>query len=265
MSASVGLAPRWRRTAIVAIVAAAMGGALWLGVSRATAWLAVPSRPASPEAGPGEPWRLLLALADPAAGERLVAAGKGAAAPACAGCHGAREVPAAEGVPRIAGLGAGHLMAQLTAYADGTRDHPVMSPMSKALTPRDRAAAARFYAALPRPDAPPAAGVPDRAVFERGLALDRHGDGALGLRACGNCHGVLGGGQGGRLPAIAGQPVDYLAGSLRRYREITPPPDSGAALMASVARRMGDAEIDAAAAFYASLPTTGPANAAAAR
>ena len=93
--------------------------------------------------------------------QRVDAAANGAAiagggtvggAPACVACHGAHgEGMAAAGFPRLAGLPAAYLSAQLDNFAAGRRQHPVMAPIAAQLTVPERAAVAAYYAALAGP------------------------------------------------------------------------------------------------------------------
>lgn len=54
----------------------------------------------------------------------------------------------------------------LEAYADGRREHSVMTPIAKALQPQDRDALAAYFARLQAPATPPQLGAGDtkRAV-----------------------------------------------------------------------------------------------------
>ena len=68
-------------------------------------------------------------------GARIVRAGNGRAAPACATCHG----PSGGGnavlaSPRLAGLPAAYLQTQLRAFAGGQRKNAVMQRVAGALS-----------------------------------------------------------------------------------------------------------------------------------
>jgi cytochrome c553 len=86
------------------------------------------------------------------------AAAQPADVPACANCHGARGEGGLTGAPPLAGLPQAYLARQLAAYADGEREHPVMTPIAKRLTPHERAALAAYYAGLRAPPTPPQVG-----------------------------------------------------------------------------------------------------------
>lgn len=71
---------------------------------------------------------------------------------------------------------------------------------------------------------------------------------------CAACHGADG--RSGAMPAygrIAGQNREYLAYILRQYRSGGPAGVNGGIMTAAV-RHLGDAEIDALAAFYSTMP-----------
>lgn len=77
-------------------------------------------------------------------GRQLVAAGS------CAACHGEGLV-GRDQYPRLAGQGYNYLVAQLDAFAAGTRPSPgnVMNQLAKAWSPEDRQAIAAFLASYP--------------------------------------------------------------------------------------------------------------------
>jgi len=194
--------------------------------------------------------------AQPVDAARLAANGANGAA-ACASCHGARgEGNPAAGFPHLAGLGSGYLREQLQALADGARPNPVMGPVAAALSPAQRDALADYYAGLPPPFDP------DRLAATRDIAAASADTGAwLATRgawdknvpACNQCHGPGGIGVGSAFPALAGQSANYIAAQLRAWRQGRRPPGP-LALMPAVATRLSEQEIDAVAAYYASLP-----------
>jgi len=76
----------------------------------------------------------------------------------CARCHGARGEGGLTGAPPLAGLPMDYLARQLAAYADGRRQHSVMTPIARGLSPEEREALAAYYARLPAPTPPPQIG-----------------------------------------------------------------------------------------------------------
>lgn len=155
---------------------------------------------------------------DATLGKTIATQGTTTGVAACIGCHGSQgEGNAAAGFPRLAGTNAAYLSAQLAAFADGSRQNPVMQPLSKLLTPHERDAVSAYFASLP---------------------------------ACAQCHGPGGLGVGTAFPPLAGQPVAYIAGQLNGWKHGTRPPGP-MALMPAIAGKLSDADIDAVAAYYA--------------
>ena len=88
---------------------------------------------------------LCLATGSVLAGD--AAAGKTRSA-ACAGCHGANGISPSDIWPNLAGQKEGYLVAQLTAFRDGARKNPMMSPMAAPLSDADIANLAAYYSSL---------------------------------------------------------------------------------------------------------------------
>ena len=75
------------------------------------------------------------------------AAGKAKAA-SCAGCHGPAGVSPNPIWPNLAGQHAAYMVKQMKAFRDGTRNDPMMSPMSKPLSDQDIEDLAAYFASL---------------------------------------------------------------------------------------------------------------------
>lgn len=216
-----------------------------------------------------------LALASPAraagaTGELIARQGAGAA-PACQACHGvAGEGNAAAGFPRLAGLPKGYLRRQLTAFAEGQRANAVMQPIAQALSNHDREAVAAWYAGLRAPAAAPASPAP-AAIPATAAWLAANGRWSDRLPACDQCHAPGGRGVGEDFPPLAGQPAAYLSRQLHAWQQgIRPPGPMG--LMAAVAAKLTDDDIEGLSAHFAALgdgatpaakpgPATAPASA----
>ena len=187
---------------------------------------------------------------------RAIAAGQALSAP-CVGCHGADGGGRADaGIPHLAGLDAGYLQAQLSAFASGSRANATMAPIAKAMDATAKANVAAYYASLAAP-APAASSAPATQVAAGATLADR-GDWADRVPACASCHGKNGRGVGAAFPAIAGQSTAYVAAQLKAWK-------SGSrhgeplGLMHAVAARLSDEQIAAVAAYYATLPGAAPA------
>jgi cytochrome c553 len=195
-----------------------------------------PARPA---------WEAALATASPEDGRRIVDVGIPGLV-ACSSCHGKAGVaPAGSPFPDLAGKQREYIAKQLMDFRAGTRSHPVMTPIARAMKDSDVGAAAAYIGGLP------AAATPTRASGPaRGESLDRVGDMALGLPACANCHGMGGAGVGPLLPSLAGEPQDYLIAQLHAFRSGSRSNDDGG-VMRAFATRLSESDIRALAEFYA--------------
>lgn len=178
---------------------------------------------------------------------------------ACISCHGAKgEGNAAAGFPRLAGVSAAYLSAQLTAFADGSRQNPIMQPMAKLLSARERAAVAQYFAGLPPPPAIKASENGSVKPSDVGAWIATRGRWDVGLPACVQCHGPGGIGVGATFPPLAGQPASYIASQLNNWKSGTRPPGP-MALMPAVASKLSSTDITAVAAYYSG--TDAPAEA----
>jgi thiosulfate dehydrogenase len=187
--------------------------------------------------------------ADPTQAAQIAAHGKGEAVPACAGCHGAKG----EGVaifPRLGGTGQAYLAAQLDAFADGSRDNPIMQPIARALSSGERSAMALYYSRMPGPPKPADTAQP--SPTDTGAWLATRGRWDDQVPACGKCHGAGGGGLGADFPPLAGQSSDYIAAQLQAWKAGKRPPGP-LGLMQVIAGKLSDADVQAVSAYYAGL------------
>ncbi|MFE8070474.1 c-type cytochrome [Marinobacteraceae bacterium S3BR75-40.1] len=186
------------------------------------------------------------------AGQQLAQQG-GEGIPACASCHGAKgEGNAAAGWPHLAGLPADYLASQLKAFANGSRDNATMAPIASALSDQQREAVAGYFAGLAPPDSAPSKAVAGK-VRERGKTLAQYGDWQKGIPACTTCHGLQGRGVGATFPPIAGQSATYLQNQIKAWQSGQRNNDPNG-LMAAVAKRLDEKDIQAVTAWFASLP-----------
>lgn len=171
----------------------------------------------------------------------------------CAACHGARgEGNAVAGFPRLAGLPAAYLAAQLDAMAKGTRQSTVMGPRARVLSAKERLQWAAYYAAE-RPAH--AGGAPAAHTATSASRLALRGRWSDEIPACVQCHGEQGSGVGSRFPPLAGQPAVYLANQLRAWQQGTRRGDP-AGLMQAIARRLSAEDIQSVSGYFALQPTT---------
>lgn len=230
---------------------------------------AVPASAASAASGPliapVEDWK--PTEAQRTAGATLASQGGGGQVAACSACHGAQgEGNAAAGYPRLAGQSHFYLAHELKSFANGTRNHPVMAPIAKAMNAEQWAAAAAYYASLAPAAAASAASAPAPSTpasgnAERGRQLAEVGDESKQVQSCANCHGPQGSGSGAGYPYLAGQHASYLANTLAAWRDGSRN-DDPTGTMPVIAKALADADVQAAAAYYSQLPPPGqPMNA----
>lgn len=186
-------------------------------------------------------------------GAAIAAHGTATGVPPCATCHGAHgEGNAANGFPRLAGLPAPYLRAQLSAFASGRRQNPVMAPIAKLLTPDEMKAVSAYFAGL-QPSVPPKSAA---AGAGPGATLAQDGRWSAGIPPCVACHGPRGIGVGAPFPPLAGQPARYIEAQLKAWRKGTRPPGP-LGLMQAVARRLAPSDVAAVARWFAAQPAGG--------
>jgi cytochrome c553 len=170
---------------------------------------------------------------------------------ACARCHaGENERPMSNLVPVLHGQPADYLFSALKAYAEGKRRSGIMQPLAADLRDKDIRNLANYYAGMTPPEAEPKGA--DAALIERGRKLALQGAPEAGIPPCMTCHANP------SAPRLAGQHAAYMAGQLRLWKAGHAPQTAGAPLMASVAQRLSDEEIDAVSAYFATLPPQSP-------
>jgi cytochrome c553 len=168
----------------------------------------------------------------------------------CAACHGANgEGSAAAHVPRLAGQSAEYLEKQLSDYASGARANAIMANFAKPLSAEQRQQFAQRYAAMTAPFLPEPA--PTQKQLARGHQLAYQGDEAIRVQACNSCHGPDGAGVLHAAPYLAGQSSEYIGSALQAFKTGARKNDAGE-LMRAVAARLGEADISACAAYFAS-------------
>jgi cytochrome c553 len=186
-------------------------------------------------------------------GAAIAVHGTASGAAPCVACHGARgEGNAASGFPRLAGLSAPYIRAQLSAYADGQRENPVMAPIARILSADEAQAVSLYFAGLPAPDLPNSG----QAATGPGALLALDGRWSAKLPPCVACHGPSGIGVGPSFPPLAGQPAPYLEAQLDAWRQGKRPPGP-LGVMQAVAQRLTPSDIAAVAQWFAAQPAGG--------
>jgi cytochrome c553 len=168
---------------------------------------------------------------------------------ACARCHGSEgQLPLSNLVPVLSGQSADYLMDALKAYAEGKRRSGIMQPLAADLREEDMRELATYYAGMTPP--PAESSSKDEASIERGRRLAVVGHPEHGIPPCVSCHGAT----VANSPRLAGQHAAYMAGQLRLRRMGNGPSTDAAAIMAPIAARLSDQQIDDVAEYFATLP-----------
>jgi cytochrome c553 len=176
-------------------------------------------------------------------------AGKSKATP-CSACHGAQGHSLSPLWPNLAGQGAPYIVAQLTAFKDGTRKDPLMTPQAMNLSDEDIADLAVYYESLPAA----AQAVADADLIDRAEAIWRGGNQAEGVAACLACHGPTGrGNPAAAYPALSGQHAQYSAKQLRDYASGARMSDGKTRIMRDIAERLSQDDIQALASYVQGL------------
>jgi len=158
----------------------------------------------------------------------------------CTMCHGPQGISEANS-PNLAGQFASVIYKQLLDFQSGARVSAVMSPMARDLSDQDMRDLAAYYASLPPP--PQIRGLAPSIVV--------YGAPLRNIPACAACHGDID--HTTAAPLLDGLPAAYTKAQLAAFADGTRHNDFSEQ-MRNVARNMTPDEIDAAAAWYASLP-----------
>ena len=158
----------------------------------------------------------------------------------CLACHGEKGVSETPDIPSLGGQPAPYLLIQLYLFRENQRASSfkkddqmiqVMTEMTKGFTDDDLRSFSAYLAKLPAPPPPVDAG--DAARIQSGRAL------ITGFR-CNSCHGLdLAGRE--NIPHIANQREDFLAKTLREYKDNTRHGYDG--VMAEATQPLTDAQI----------------------
>ena len=164
---------------------------------------------------------------------------------ACVSCHGETGVSISPEIPHLAGQSGPAIYKQLYDYRTGSRSHPLMTDLAKALEESAIAEVAAYYAGQPQRNPNPVtlAQAPPAIV-----KLVELGDPGRQLPPCASCHRA---GAGGPIetPVLAEQRDEYIAQQLKLYASGERRNDVYAR-MRTIAAKLTAGEIDGLAAYY---------------
>jgi cytochrome c553 len=202
-------------------------------------------------------------------GQTIFTQGKGDAQ-ACVSCHGDKgQGNDAMGAPRLANLGYGYIVKQLTDLAGDKRTPggvgAVMPTFAKALSDQDRRDVSAYLNSLNNtPEISDLKALKDGGaqVGEpfKGAEIAQHG--TPKVSACVSCHGYNGMGADPIFPKIGQQKYVYLVNQLKNWRAADADVAAGAVartndpqgMMRAIAKKLSDEDILNVAAFLSSAP-----------
>jgi cytochrome c553 len=179
---------------------------------------------------------------------------KATATQICAACHGPDGNSPTPVNPSLAGMPAEYISTQLAHFKAGIRVNPIMQGMAAPLSPSDmQAIGVHFSQQKPKGNA-----AKDPDLVQAGQKLYRAGDMAAGVPACAGCHSPDGAGMPKNYPRLAGQHADYTYAQLKAFKagERGNDPqgkDANGRIMATIASRLTDAQMKAAAEYVSGL------------
>jgi cytochrome c553 len=184
---------------------------------------------------------LFLGAGNPDSGEEKVAV--------CSACHGADGNSVVGLWPSLAGQNEKYLVKQLRLVKSGDRVIDSMVGLLDNLQDSDLQDIAAFYASQRNK-----VGQADELKVELGRKLYYAGNLEKGIPACSACHSPRGLGNGpAAYPLLSGQQPDYVAKALKDYRAGERVNEDPSKIMAAIAYKLDDVEIDALSSFVHGL------------
>ena len=175
----------------------------------------------------------------------------------CASCHQAdgsgMNNPNADSWPRLAGLNADYMASQLRDFKTGKRQNISMQPFAQMLDEEQIVNVSAWFASLPAPTLVSDTENYSAEQLARGKQLATMGDWDNYIVPCSVCHGPDNLGAGSVFPAIAGQHFGYIRDQLQNWQQGERDNDPQQ-LMATIAERMTDDDINAVAAWLSTQP-----------
>ena len=183
----------------------------------------------------------LLAAGDPKSGESKVAV--------CSACHGADGNSVVGLWPSLAGQNEKYLLKQLRLVKSGDRVIDSMVGLLDNLDDSDLEDISAFYASKKNK-----VGQVEESKLELGRKLYYAGNLEKGVPSCSACHSPRGLGNGpAAYPLLSGQQPDYVAKALKDYRSGARINEDPSKIMAAIAYKLADTEIEALSSFVHGL------------
>jgi cytochrome c553 len=164
----------------------------------------------------------------------------------CASCHGADGNSGSPENPKLAGQHPEYLVKQLMEFKTGKRKNAIMQGFASTLSDEDMRNVA-FWATAQKQKPGFAK---DKDLVALGEKIYKGGIADRQIAACAGCHSPTGAGIPSQFPRLAGQHADYVASSLRGYRDGT---RNNNIQMTQNAAKLNDREIKAVSDYVAGL------------
>jgi cytochrome c553 len=163
----------------------------------------------------------------------------------CVSCHGETGLSSSPDFPHLAGQSGAAIYKQLYDYRTGSRVHPRMTDVAKALDETIIADVAAYYAGQPQRDPNPVTLAESPPSIVQLVEL---GDPRRNIPPCASCHRA---GAGGPIetPVLAEQRDEYIVQQLKLYASGERRNDVYAR-MRSIAAKLTPAEIQGLARYY---------------
>jgi len=152
----------------------------------------------------------------------------------CAKCHGETGNSSASGMPNLTAQHPDYFMSAMQAYADGTRQHRMMTKLVGNLDEQTVSEMGVYYA-VQEPERSEKQGEGDEAA------------GRVLAEECTGCHGEDGNATADDTPSLAGQDPKYFVKAMEAYRE----GERHNEAMASAADGLSETDLENLATFYA--------------
>lgn len=170
----------------------------------------------------------------------------------CERCHGVEGFSSTPAVPNLASLDRFSVWKQLDDFRSGKRKSALMQPIAAALTLRQSADVAAYYAIVPNtPDPQDPRSFPEPATNSSAsrlaVPLVTLGDGRRGVPPCQSCHGPVGFVTG--APSLSTQNGTYILNQLNAFSEWSRTNDINVR-MRSIAVRLTPEEKQALSDYY---------------
>jgi cytochrome c553 len=178
----------------------------------------------------------------------------GTALAACSRCHGLDGAGHASGAfPRLDIQPASYLLAQLQAYAAGTRHSGMMQPVAAELEAAEMQKLAEYYSAQ-QPLLEQTTGARGKPILAAGALVATAGVPDHGIPPCLSCHAADPAARNPLYPALAGQYAGYISQQLHLFRSGKRRGTPAGEIMSVIAKRLTDEQINAVSSYFAEQP-----------